>query len=280
MHTNKSAGAFPKRIVRVVVLMAFEDILLSASCIPFFIIGGLVIAASSIRIVMQYEKGIIFTLGKFSGIAFPGMNFILPMVQSMQKVDTRILTIDIPKQEVMTKDNVPVGVNGVVFFRVENVEKAILGVQDFKYSVSQYAQTALRDIVGNKELDTVLSNREEVAGEIQALVDKETIEWGIDVTGIKIQDIELPADMKRIMARQAEAEREKRAKIIESEGEFLASAKVAKAAELLAKSPGGLHLKTLLTISHVASFDGNSVVFVTPIELMESLKGLMGSPKK
>lgn len=246
--------------------------------VPVAIIGGIALL-SGVRIVMQYEKGIIFTLGKYSGLANPGLNLIIPIVQSMRTIDTRILTIDIPKQEVMTKDNVPVGVNGVVFFKIDDVEKAVLKVQDYQYSVSQYAQTALRDIIGNKELDVVLSNRDEVANEIQALVDKETEEWGVDVTGIKLQDIELPADMKRIMARQAEAEREKRAKIIESEGELLASEKVAQAAAMLAKTPGGLHLKTLLTLSNVAAFDGNSIVFVTPIELLESLKGLMGTRK-
>lgn len=254
--------------------MAATDVLVG--CLPVVVIGGIILAASSIRIVMQYEKGIKFTLGKFSGIAQPGVNFVVPVFQSMRTLDTRILTIDIPKQEVMTKDNVPVMVNGVVFFKVEDVEKAVLKIQDYNYSVSQYAQTALRDIIGNKELDVVLSNREEVAGEIAKLVDTETAEWGVDVTNIKIQDIELPADMKRIMARQAEAEREKRAKIIESEGELLASEKVAQAANMLAQTPGGLHLKTLLTISNVAAFDGNSIVFVTPIELLESLKGLMG----
>ncbi|MFA5076892.1 MAG: slipin family protein [Candidatus Micrarchaeia archaeon] len=257
--------------------MAWEVLV---GCAPVVAIGALAIAAASIKIVMQYESGIVFTLGKFSGIANPGINFIIPLIQSMRKVDTRILTIDIPKQEVMTKDNVPMGVNGVVFFKVENVEKAVLQIQDYHYSVSQYAQTALRDVIGSKEMDAVLSNRDEVANEIKIIVDKETTEWGIDVTNIKIQDIELPADMKRIMARQAEAEREKRAKIIESEAELMASEKVAKAAQMLASTPGGLHLKTLLTISNVAAFDGNSVVFVTPIELLEAIKGFTGMKKK
>ncbi|VVB99960.1 Stomatin [uncultured archaeon] len=248
---------------------------LSACALPIVIVGGIAVL-SSVRIVMQYEAGVKFTLGKFSGMVNPGVNFVIPVIQSIRTVYTRILTIDIPKQEVMTKDNVPMGVNGVVFFKVEDPEKAILKIQDYHYSVSQYAQTALRDVVGGKEMDAVLSNRDEVANEIKVIVDKETAEWGIDVTNIKIQDIELPADMKRIMAKQAEAERDKRAKIIESEGELLASEKVAQAASLLAKTPGGLHLKTLLTISNVAAFDGNSVVFVTPIELLEAMKGVAG----
>ncbi len=254
---------------------------LATCAMPIAIAGGIVLLGA-IRIIMQYEAGVVFTLGKYSGIANPGLNLIIPVIQSISTVDTRILTIDIPKQEVMTKDNVPLGVNGVVFYRVEDPEKAVLKIQNYHYSISQYAQTALRDIVGSKDMDTVLTNRDEVANEIKAIVDKETIEWGVDITNIKIQDIELPADMKRIMAKQAEAERDKRAKIIESEGELLASEKVSQAANLLAKTPGGLHLKTLLTISNVAAFDGNSIVFVTPIELLESLKGVasLGDKKK
>ncbi|PIN83745.1 hypothetical protein COV61_02230, partial [Candidatus Micrarchaeota archaeon CG11_big_fil_rev_8_21_14_0_20_47_5] len=181
------------------------------TCLPIVAVAGIILAISSIRVVMQYQRGIIFTLGKYSGTAEPGLNFILPIIQSMQVLDTRVATIDIPKQEVMTKDNVPANVNGVVYMRVEDPKKAVLEIENYSYAVSQYAQTALRDVVGNKELDTVLSNRDEVADEIKAIVDKETSDWGIDITAIKIQDIELPADMKRAMARQAEAEREKRA---------------------------------------------------------------------
>lgn len=253
--------------------MAISD--LAVCGLPIVVLGGILLL-SSVRIVMQYEAGVKFRLGTLAGKVNPGINIVIPILESIRIVDTRILTIDIPKQEVMTKDNVPMGVNGVVFFRVENPEKAILQIQDYHYSVSQYAQTALRDVVGGKDMDAVLSNRDEVADEIKTIVDKETTEWGIDVTNIKIQDIELPADMKRIMAKQAEAERDKRAKIIESEGELIASEKVAQAAALLAKTPGGLHLKTLLTISNVAAFDGNSIVFVTPVELLEAMKGVAG----
>jgi regulator of protease activity HflC (stomatin/prohibitin superfamily) len=255
--------------------MALELVGGIVGCAPIAVIGGILLL-SGVRIVMQYEAGIKFTLGKFSGKIGPGVNFVIPFIQSIRTVDTRIQTIDIPKQEVMTRDNVPMNINGVVFYKVENAENAILKIQDYHYSISQYAQTALRDIIGNKDMDTVLSNRDEVANEITAIVDKETQEWGVDISNIKLQDIELPADMKRIMAKQAEAERDKRAKIIESEGELIASEKVAKAAETLSKTPGGLHLKTLLTISNVAAFDGNSVVFVTPVEILDAFKGLAG----
>ncbi|MEM3369691.1 MAG: slipin family protein [Candidatus Micrarchaeia archaeon] len=233
----------------------------------------IVIGIISIKIVMQYQEGVVFRLGKFARSAGPGLNFVVPLIEEIRYVDKRITTIDIPKQEVMTKDNVPLGVNGVVFYRVEDSKKAILEIENYHYAISQYAQTALRDVIGGKELDAILTNRDEVADEIKLIVDKETSEWGVDITNIKIQDIELPADMKRVMAKQAEAERDKRAKIIESEAEFAAAQKVSDAARLLSSTPGGLHLKTLLTISNVASYDGNSVIFVTPIELLEAMKG-------
>lgn len=234
-----------------------------------------IIGILSIKVVMQYQEGIVFTLGKYSRTAQPGLNFIIPLIQEIRYVDKRITTIDIPKQEVMTKDNVPLGVNGVVFYKVEDTKKAILEIENYHYAIAQYAQTALRDVIGGKELDTILINRDEVADEIKAIVDKETSEWGVDITNIKIQDIELPADMKRVMAKQAEAERDKRAKIIDSEAEFAAAQKVADAAKLLASTPGGLHLKTLLTISDVAAYDGNSIVFVTPIEIIDAIKGMV-----
>lgn len=243
--------------------------------IPIMIFVGILIF-NGIRIVMQYEEGLVFTLGKYTSLAKPGLNIIIPIIQELRKVDTRILTIDIPKQEVMTKDNVPLGINGVVYFKVEDPEKAILKIQDYHYAVSQYAQTALRDVVGNKEMDTVLSKREELAIETKELVDRETVEWGLDITAIKIQDIELPTDMKRAMARQAEAERERRATIIMSEGEKAAAHNLAEAASMLAKTKGALHLRTLQTLADVSADQSNTVVFVTPIEVLEALKGLMG----
>lgn len=249
------------------------------ACSPVIIIAAGVVALTAVRIVNEWEKGLVFTLGRYAGIANPGLNFVLPIVQYIKTVDTRIITSDIPKQEVMTKDNVPVMVNAVVYFRVEDPVKAILKIQDYHYAVSQYGQTALRDVIGNKEMDSVLSNRDEIADEIKAIVDKETSEWGIDVANIKIQDIELPADMKRAMARQAEAERERRATIIMSEGEKAAAKNLAEAAASLAKTPGALHLRTLQTLSDVSADQSNTLVFVTPVEMLEALRGLMGSKK-
>ncbi|MEM3399211.1 MAG: slipin family protein [Candidatus Micrarchaeia archaeon] len=252
---------------------------LCCGILPFVLFVLTIVIPLFVRIVMQYEKGIVFTLGKFQRIADPGLHFIIPFLQEMRKIDTRILSIDIPKQEVMTKDNVPVMVNGVVFFRVEDVEKAILKIQDYKNSVSMYAQTALRDVIGNKELDVILSNREEVANEIKMLVDKETTEWGVDITGIKVQDIELPADMKRAMARQAEAERERRATIIISSGEKAAAQNLADAATTLSQVPGALHLRTLQTLADVSADQSNTIVFLIPIEVLEAMKGFINTQK-
>lgn len=243
-----------------------------ASCIPLAFILG-VFALLSIRIVMEYERGIVFTLGKYSGIMNPGLNFIIPMIQGVRKVDIRIKTVDIPKQEVMTKDNVPVSVNAVVYMKVENPEKAILKIQNYVYAVSQYGQTALRDVIGNKELDFVLTERDKIADEIKLLVDEETQDWGIDITAIKVQDIELPADMKRIMARQAEAEREKRATVIKAQGETQASENLRKAANTLALAPGALHLRTLQTLVDISSDPSQKIIVMLPMEVLKALEG-------
>ncbi|MBN2478042.1 SPFH domain-containing protein [Candidatus Micrarchaeota archaeon] len=241
-------------------------------CIPIGFIA-IIFALTTFRIVFEYERGIVFTLGKFSKIANPGLVVIIPILQSMKKVDNRITTVDIPKQEVMTKDNVPASINAVVYCRVIDPKKAVLSIQNYLYAVSQYGQTALRDVIGNKELDYLLMERESIANEIKQIVDKETDEWGIDITAIKIQDIELPGDMKRAMARQAEAEREKRATIIMSEGERIASDNLSKAAEKLGVMPGALHLRTLQTLADISSDQSNTVIVPIPVELLKALEG-------
>lgn len=228
---------------------------------------------SGIRVIYEYERGILFTLGKYSNIVNPGLRFVIPLFQSMQKIDNRIKTVDIAKQEVMTKDNVPVSINAVVYMRVIDPQKAILKIQDYVYAVSQYGQTALRDVIGNKELDFVLTERAKIADEIKELVDKETEEWGVDITAIKIQDIELPADMKRAMARQAEAEREKRATIIMSEGEKAAADNLTDAARKLGVTPGALHLRTLQTVSDVSADQSNTIIFMLPVEVLDAIRG-------
>src|SRR3990170_1494259 len=207
------------------------------------IVGGLLLL-SSLRVIDQYERGIVLTLGSYSYTLQPGLRIIIPIIQRVIKVDMRITTSDIPQQEVITKDNVPVGINAVVYFQVTKPEDAVLKIQDYTYAITQYAQTALRDVIGGVELDTLLGERQKLADEIKSIVDKETTDWGTDVTAIKIQDIEVPADMKRVMAKQAEAERERRATIIRSEGELSASQNLNKAMTNLSHS-GAISLRTL-----------------------------------
>jgi len=201
-------------------------------------------------------------------------------VQRMIKIDMRITTTDIPQQEVITKDNVPVGINAVVYFKVENAEIAILNIKDYTLAVSQYAQAALRDVIGGIELDPLLSEREKIAEEIQKIVAGATQSWGVSVTDIKIQDIELPADMKRVMAKQAESERERRAIIIRAEGEFQASEKLAQAASVLSAIPGGLSMRTLQTIEKINPDPSKTVIFALPVEVLEGIKALGQSFKK
>src|SRR3990167_7568394 len=240
---------------------------------PILIFLSLVVI-SGIKIIDQYERGVVLTLGSFSGILGPGLRVVIPFLQRLIRVDLRITTADIPKQEVITKDNVPAGINAVVYFQVEKPDDAVLKIQNYAYAATQYSQTALRDVIGGVELDTLLTEREQLAEQIKKLVDKETAGWGINVTAIKMQDIEMPADMKRTMAKQAEAEREKRATIINSEGEVIAAKNLAKAAQLMQGAPGALHLRTLNSINDVSSDASNTIVFVTPIEILRAIEGL------
>lgn len=235
--------------------------------VVLFILFGL-------RIIDQYERGVVLTLGKYTGTRSPGLTWILMGIQRMIKIDLRITTVDIPQQEVITKDNVPVGINAVVFFQVQSAEQAILNIKDYTTAVSQYAQAALRDVIGGIELDSLLSERERTAEEIQKIVGKATEPWGIFVTDIKIQDIELPADMKRVMAKQAESERERRAVIIKAEGEYAAAERLSQAAHILSSAPGGISIRTLQTIEKINPDPSKTVIFALPIEFFEGIKTL------
>ncbi len=250
---------------------------LAVVCIPsVFIIGILFL-----RIVNEWERGVILTLGRYSRDAKPGLNLVIPVIQKLIKVDTRITTVDIPHQEVMTSDNVPVKVNAVVYMNVEDAKKAILQITNYTFAVAQYSQTALRDVIGEITLDELLSNRDAVADRIKEIVDSETSEWGINITAIKLQDVELPADMKRAMARQAEAERERRATIILSEGEVEAAQNLKKAADLLGTNKLSVHLRTLQTLTDISSDPSTKVIFTLPVEVLEFFKGLGNEkPKK
>jgi len=230
---------------------------------------------SGIRQVYQYQRGVVFTLGKYTGTRNPGLTWIAPIFQNMRLVDMRIKTADIPRQEVITRDNITILANTVVYFRVERPEDAIIKIEDYGYAVRQYTQTALRDVVGNNELDLVLSEREKVADSIRVIVDAETSGWGVDIEAIKIQEIELPAEMKRAMAKQAEAERERRAMIIASQGELSAAENLQKAAEMLARSKGALHLRTLQTIRDIAADPSEKIVIFMPSTMEEAVQKLV-----
>ncbi len=243
-----------------------------------FGIPALGVLASAVRIISQYQKGVVLSFGKFNKVLEPGINFVVPIRDRVIVVDTRICTIDIPKQEVMTKDNVPVYINAVVYMRVEDPVKAVLRIKDYKYAVAQYGQTALRDVVGNKSLDELLTDREGVAEEIKRIVDQETSDWGVDITAIKLQDINLPDNMKRAMARQAEAEREKRGIIIKSEGEITAALNLSKAAAELARTPGALHLRTLQTLNDISGDPSVKYVLCLPVEVLDAFKAVSNSP--
>jgi regulator of protease activity HflC (stomatin/prohibitin superfamily) len=238
----------------------------------FLIFVVLVIFFAGIRIVDQYERGVKFRLGKFVGVLEPGFRWIVPIIERLVKVDIRVITIDIPSQEVMTQDNVPIKVNGVVFFKVINAEKAILEVEEYKYAVSQLSQSALRDMCGKAELDTVLAKREEIGERIKEVVDRETDPWGIKVTDVKIKDIELPENMKRAMAHQAEAERDRRARIILAEAEKQAAQKLLEAGEIIDKSRSALKLRLYQTLSDIASEKNSTIVFPFPEEMLGIFK--------
>ncbi len=229
---------------------------------------------SGIKIIDQYERAVVLTLGSFTGVLNPGLKIVIPVIQRVIRVDMRINTLDIPQQEVITKDNVPVGINGVVYFQVTNPENAILKIQNFSYAVMQYAQTALRDVVGGVELDNLLAERDKIAEQIKALIDRETDQWGIDIISIKMQDITLPPDMKRVMAKQAEAERERRATIIRSQGELSASENLNKAMQMMATS-GAISLRTLQTIEATTANPSSTVIFTLPTEILSGLKDIL-----
>ena len=225
---------------------------------------------SGIKMLYQYERGVVFTLGKYTSTREPGLTIVIPVYQSMRRVDMRIKTAEIPRQEVITRDNIPLLTNAVVYFRVINPADAIIKIEDYVFAVRQYTQAALRDVIGNAELDFVLTEREQIAESIKEIVDAETSGWGVDLEAIKIQEIELPAEMKRAMAKQAEAERERRAVIIASEGELSASENLMNAAHNLSRHPGALHLRTLQTIRDIAADPSEKIIMVLPSS-MESL---------
>lgn len=233
----------------------------------------IVLIVAMLKQVNQYERGVVFTMGRYAYVMNPGWRLLIPIFQSFRKVDIRIKAVDVPDQKAITRDNVSVMVNAVIYYKVLAAEKAIIEVENFQYAITQYAQTTMRNIVGEVSLDELLSQREKIAERIREIVDKETDAWGLQVNNVELKDVSLPETMERTMAKQAEAEREKRAVIINSEGELAAAANISAAAKTLAGAPGALHLRTLQSMNDISSDQSNTIIFMTPIEVLRAFEG-------
>ena len=238
------------------------------------IIGLIVLAVILIKQIDQYEKGLMFTLGKFTGEKQPGWRIVIPIIQKLQKVDIRVKAVDVPDQEVITRDNIPVNINAVVYYKVVDVEKAILEVENFYYAVSQLAQTSMRNSVGEKTLDELLQKRAEIAEQIKVELDEKTDPWGIDVQPLELKDVIIPEQLKRTISKEAEAEREKRAVIIKADGDRIAADNLAAAATKLNEVPGAMHLRTLQAVNDLSSDQSNTTIWMLPIEVLETIKGV------
>ncbi|OGE74405.1 MAG: hypothetical protein A3I07_04040 [Candidatus Doudnabacteria bacterium RIFCSPLOWO2_02_FULL_42_9] len=228
---------------------------------------------SFLRQVNQYQRGVMFTMGRFSGIKEPGWRIVVPVFQSMTRVDIRVKAVDVPDQKAITKDNIAVGVNAVIYYKVADASKAVLEVEDFFYAMSQLAQTTMRNVVGQVELDELLSQRDAISDRIRTIVDAASDDWGIKVDNVELKDVALPQEMERTIAKQAEAERERRAVIIQSEGEVAAAGNMAKAAGILSAAPGALHLRTLQSMNDISSDASNTIVFTIPLEVLKAFTG-------
>ena len=232
----------------------------------------------SVKQINQYQKGLKFTLGKYVGLMEPGWRLVWPIFQFYKRVDIRVKAVDVPDQEAITKDNISVTVNAVIYYRVNEANKAILEVEDFYYAISQLAQTTMRDAIGQVDLDQLLSQRDQVSENIRKIIDTATDPWGIKVNNVELKDITLPEEMKRVIGKQAEAEREKRAIIIKAEGELIAADNMAKAAKILSSAEGALHLRTLQSINDISSDQSNTIVFATPLEVLRAFESFGKSP--
>ncbi|MEN9558733.1 MAG: hypothetical protein RL141_1102 [Candidatus Parcubacteria bacterium] len=226
----------------------------------------------SIKQVNQYERGVRFTLGKFTGLVNPGWRLVFPVFQFMRKVDIRTKAVDVPDQEAITRDNVSCRINAVIYYRVQDAGKAVLEVENFWFAVSQLAQTTMRNVVGQMVLDELLSQRDQASGRIKEIIEKDATAWGLEISNVELKDIQLPEDMKRTIAKQAEAERERRAVIINSEGEVAAAQNLKQAADILTSSSGALHLRTLNSINDISSDASNTVVFAVPLEILRAFE--------
>ena len=245
----------------------------------YLIVIIIIVLLCSIRQINEYERGIKFTCGKFTGIVNPGWKLVFPIFQSLRKVDVRTKAVDVPEQEAITKDNVSIKINAVIYYKVFDASKAVLAVENFYYAVSQLAQTTMRNAVGSVSLDELLGEREKISTEICKIIDAATDAWGIKVENVELKDIALPEEMKRVIAKVAEAEREKEAVITKARGEVEASENLAKAAETMSNSPGALHLRTLSTINDISSDQSNTIVFAIPIEVLRAMENMSSKEK-
>lgn len=235
-----------------------------------------IVLALTVRIVNQYDRKVVLTFGKYTRILTPGINFIIPMIEQTINVDIREKAVDVPSQEAMTKDNISCTLNAVIYYKIkeDQVERSVLNVRHLDYAMTQFALTTMRNIVGQFELDELLAKREEASHKIKAIVDDKSDAWGVDVLSVELKDINLPDELKRTIGKQAEAEREKRAKIITSEGELASAENLKKAATMLAEAPGALHLRTLQSINDISSDQSNTTVWMVPVEVLEAMKGI------
>jgi regulator of protease activity HflC (stomatin/prohibitin superfamily) len=248
--------------------------------VVIFIILVIVLLAMALKVVAQYERGVILRLGRFVGIREPGLRIIIPFIDRLWKVDTRIVTMDVPAQEVITRDNVTIKVDAVVYLRVINADSAVLKVADYVRATSLISQTTLRSVLGQSELDEILSHRDKLNARLQQIVDEQTDPWGVKVSVVEIKDVQLPEAMQRAMAAQAEAERDRRAKVVHADGEYQASEKLAQAAAILSQQPAALQLRYLGTLKEIATERTNMVVFPIPIDLFSAFLGRGAEPKK
>ena len=249
---------------------------LLGSLIPLAVIVILIISAA-VRIVQEYERGVIFRLGRVVGAKGPGLFFIIPIIDKMIKIDLRTITMDVPPQDVITRDNVPVRVDAVIYFRVLDPVKAVIEVTDYIFATSQIAQTTLRSVLGQAELDDLLSRRDEINQKLREIIDEATDPWGIKVSDVAVKAVDIPQGMQRAMARQAEAERERRGKIITAEGEFQASEKLAQAAEVIGRHPTAIQLRFLQSLTEIAADKNSTIIFPLPIELLKPFLDMTGS---
>lgn len=240
------------------------------------LIVAIILLAISIKQINQYDRGVKFRLGRYVGMMDPGWRLVFPIIESYQRVDIRVKAVDVPDQEAMTRDNISVKINAVIYYKISSAEKSVIEVENFYYAMSQLAQTTMRNIVGEVTLDELLTQRETIANKIQTIIDKASDPWGIKVVDVSLKDIVLPEEMKRTIAKQAEAEREKRAVIIKAEGEVIAAENMSKAAKILSTADGALHLRTLQSINDLSSDQSNTVIFAVPLEVLRALERIGG----